>query len=106
MVTSPGRKSGGKSSNETGGTFTMPKQKVVNCPMKFNSKTLEADGYVKKESCQCDEENCGWWRPVTNQCAVISLVEIVNKMELVAGLQLKAMLPDMSNKTTIVDVER
>jgi hypothetical protein len=26
----------------------MPKQKIVNCPMKFNSKTLEPDGYVKK----------------------------------------------------------
>jgi hypothetical protein len=36
----------------------MPKQKIFNCPMKFNSKTLEADGFVKKETCVCDEESC------------------------------------------------
>ena len=34
----------------------MPKQRILNCPMKFNSKTLEADGFIKKETCLCDEE--------------------------------------------------
>lgn len=83
----------------------MPRQKVMNCPMKFNSKTLEADGFVKKESCQCDEESCSWWRPATNMCAVSSLIEAMDKLELVAGMQLKALLPDLRSKTTIVDVE-
>ena len=84
----------------------MPKQKINNCPMKFNSKTLEADGFVKRDCCQCDEENCAWWRASTNNCAVLNLVESVNKLELVAGMQLKTMLPDLAGKTTIVDVER
>jgi hypothetical protein len=84
----------------------MPKQKVINCPMKFNSKTLEADGFVKKDSCQCDEENCAWWRASTNLCSVLNLVESINRLELMAGLQLKTMLPDIATKTTIVDIER
>jgi hypothetical protein len=84
----------------------MPKQKVFNCPMKFNSRTLEPDGFVKKDSCQCDEENCAWWRPNSSNCSVVNLVESMNKLELVAGMQLKTMLPDMSTKTTIVDIER
>jgi hypothetical protein len=84
----------------------MPKQKIVNCPMKFNSKTLEPDGYVKKDSCQCDEENCAWWRNSTGQCAVLNLVETVNKLELVAGMQLKSLLADSQPKTTIVELDR
>jgi hypothetical protein len=84
----------------------VPKQKTFNCPMKFNSKTLEADGFVKKETCICDEEACSWWRPATNMCAVASLVEIMNKLELVSGMQLKALLPDLRSKTTVVDIEQ
>lgn len=84
----------------------MTKQRIVNCPMKFNGKTLEADGYVKKDSCQCDEENCAWWKPETNQCAVLNLVETVNKLELVQSMQLKALLPDFSTKTSIVEVDK
>ncbi len=84
----------------------MSKQKVVNCPMKFNSKTLEPDGYVKKDCCQCDEENCAWWRNSTSQCAVLNLVETVNKLELVAGMQLKSLLADSQSKTTIVELDR
>jgi hypothetical protein len=84
----------------------MPKQRVLICPIKFNSRTLEPDGFVKKESCLCDEENCSWWRPATNLCAVANLVEVINKLELVAGMQLKALLPDFQSKTTVVDVDR
>jgi hypothetical protein len=84
----------------------VPKQRILICPMKLNSRTLEPDGFVKKETCLCDEEACSWWRPVTSMCAVASLVEIVNKMELVAGMQLKALLPDQASKTTILDIER
>lgn len=84
----------------------MPKQRILNCPMKFNSKTLEADGYVKKESCLCDEEACSWWRTDTNLCAVANLIEVVNKLELASAMELKALLPDFRSKTTIVDVER
>jgi len=83
----------------------VPKQKILNCPMKFNSKTLEADGFVKKETCICDEEMCSWWRPATSMCAVNNLIEIMNKLELMSGMQLKALLPDLRSKTTIVDVE-
>lgn len=84
----------------------MPKQKILNCPMKFNSKTLEADGFVKKETCICDEESCSWWRPSTNLCAVTNLIEVMNKMELTAGMQLKTLLPDFQSRTTVVDIER
>jgi len=73
--------------------------------MKFTSKTLEADGFVKKESCLCDEENCSWWRPSTNLCSVANIVEVINKLELVAGMQLKALLPEFQSKTTVVDVD-
>ena len=84
----------------------MPKQRILNCPLKFNSKTLEADGFVKKESCLCDEEHCAWWRPGTSMCAVNNLIEVMDKLESTAGLQLKTLLPDFQTKTTIVDVER
>ena len=84
----------------------MPKQRILNCPLKFNSKTLEADGFVKKESCLCDEDHCAWWRPGTSMCAVNNLIEVMDKLELTAGLQLKTLLPDFQSKTTIVDVER
>ncbi len=84
----------------------MPKQRILNCPLKFNSKTLEADGFVKKESCLCDEDHCAWWRPGTSMCAVNNLIEVMNKLELTAGLQLKTLLPDFQTRTNIVDVER
>ena len=84
----------------------MPKQRILICPMKFSTKTLEADGFVKKETCLCDEENCAWWRPATNLCSVANLVEVIDKLELVAGMQLKALLPDFQSKTTVVDVDR
>ncbi len=84
----------------------MPKQRLLNCPLKFNSKTLEGDGFVKKETCLCDEEGCSWWRPSINLCAVANLVEVMNKLELTAGLQLKTMLPDFQSKTSIVEMER
>ena len=84
----------------------MPKQRILNCPLKFNSRTLEPDGFVKKETCLCDEDACSWWRPAPTMCAVASLVEIMNKMELLTGMQLKALLPDLASKTTIVDVDR
>jgi hypothetical protein len=74
--------------------------------LKFNSRTLEPDGFVKKETCLCDEAACSWWRPATDMCAVANLVEVINKLELVAGMQLKALLSDFQSKTTIVDVER
>jgi hypothetical protein len=32
--------------------------------------------------------------------------EVVNKLELTAGLQLKSLLPDFQPKTTIVDLDR
>jgi len=41
-----------------------------------------------------------------NMCAVNNLIEVMNKLELTAGLQLKTLLPDFQSKTTIVDVER
>jgi hypothetical protein len=84
----------------------MPKQRILNCPLKFTSKTLEADGFVKKETCLCDEEGCAWWWPTTNMCAVNNLIEVMNKLELTAGLQLKALLPDFQSRTTVIDVER
>jgi len=84
----------------------MPKQRILNCPLKFTSKTLEADGFVKKETCLCDEDGCAWWRPTTSMCAVNNLIEVMNKLELTAGLQLKTLLPDFQSRTTIVDVER
>jgi hypothetical protein len=84
----------------------MPKQRILNCPLKFNSKTLEADGFVKKETCLCDEGGCAWWRPATDMCAVNNLIEVMNKLELTAGLQLKALLPDFQSRTTVIDVER
>lgn len=84
----------------------MPKQRILNCPMKFNSKTLEGDGFVKKEGCLCDEEACSWWRPSTNLCAVANLIEVINKLELAAGIQLKSLLTDFQPKTTIVDLDK
>ncbi len=84
----------------------MPKQRILICPMKFSSRTLEADGFVKKETCLCDEENCSWWRPATDLCSVANLVEVINKLELVAGMQLKALLPEFRSNTTVVDVDR
>jgi hypothetical protein len=37
---------------------------------------------------------------------VANLIEVMNKMELTAGMQLKTLLPDFQSKTTVVDVER
>jgi hypothetical protein len=34
------------------------------------------------------------------------MIEVMNKLELTAGLQLKTLLPDFQSRTTIVDVER
>ncbi|MBN1375707.1 MAG: hypothetical protein JXA01_06100 [Dehalococcoidia bacterium] len=84
----------------------MPKQKTLNCPMKFNGRTLEADGFVKKETCLCDEEACAWWRPELSMCAINNLIEVMNKLELMSGMQLKALLAEGQTNTKIVDVER
>lgn len=84
----------------------MPKQRILICPMKFNSKTLEADGFVKKETCLCDEEGCAWWRPEPSMCAINNLIEVMNKLELMSGMQLKALLSEGQTNTKIVDIER
>jgi len=39
-------------------------------------------------------------------CAVTNLIEVMNKLELAAGLQLKALLTDFQSRTTVVDVDR
>jgi hypothetical protein len=31
------------------------------CPLKFNAKTLDADGEIKENQCSCEKEKCGWW---------------------------------------------
>jgi len=31
------------------------------CPMKFNSKTLDADGAFRTDQCHCEESDCAWW---------------------------------------------
>ena len=40
------------------------------CPFKFNEKTLDADGYPKKDACQCEKQGCELWEPFTGTCAL------------------------------------
>ena len=54
----------------------MPRQEAIPyCPLKFNSKTIEADGVVKKLTCECEEGKCGWWLANTKCCAIYKVAQ-------------------------------
>jgi len=38
------------------------------CPLKFNSKTLDADGNIKNEACHCEGTDCAWWNERFRMC--------------------------------------
>lgn len=57
----------------------MPRQQAISyCPLKFNSKTIEADGVVRKMTCECEEEKCGWWLANAKSCAVSRVAQGVD----------------------------
>ena len=42
------------------------------CPLKFNSKTLDAAGYCARGECECDKDDCAWWLDTLGVCGVIA----------------------------------
>jgi len=40
------------------------------CPLKFNSNTLDKDGAVLKDQCQCEEKECALWEIYTGTCSL------------------------------------
>jgi len=43
------------------------------CPMKFNSKTLDANGDLLNNVARCEEAECAWWIPATGSCAIVAI---------------------------------
>jgi hypothetical protein len=42
----------------------------MHCPLKFNSKTIDADGACKDNQCQCEREECELWEHLTGSCSL------------------------------------
>jgi len=54
----------------------MPRQQAISyCPLKFNSKTIEADGVVGKLTCECEEEKCSWWLANAKCCGIARVAQ-------------------------------
>ena len=39
------------------------------CPLKFKSETLNADGGLYNNTCQCEQADCEWWVEYFGKCA-------------------------------------
>lgn len=42
--------------------------------------TYRIDREKERELFQCDEGNCGWWDGDGNQCALLSLVDLLDEL--------------------------
>jgi len=47
------------------------------CPMKFNPHTLDRDGELAADGCQCQHDGCAWWNKDSDQCAVLDIAFIL-----------------------------
>lgn len=45
----------------------------MKCPRKFNSNTLDRDGYTHLEACHCAEVDCAWFSG--NRCAILAIAD-------------------------------
>lgn len=43
------------------------------CPLKFNSNTIDADGNLQENQCQCEREDCELWEANTGTCSLHTL---------------------------------
>ena len=78
----------------------MPKE-IACCPMKFTSKTLSEDGFIRKNTCECDEARCAWWNSETNSCAVVVLARSFDSVQKLDKVKLKLMLASSGDKEAI-----
>ena len=78
----------------------MPKETLC-CPMKFSSKTLTDDGFVRKNTCECDEARCSWWNSQSNECALVVLARSFDSVQKLDKVKLKLMLSSGTDKEAI-----
>lgn len=71
------------------------------CPLKFSSRTLSDDGFVRKNTCECDETRCAWWNSENNSCAVVVLALSSNSAHKLDKVKVKLMLSGGRDKETI-----
>lgn len=69
----------------------MPKESSL-CPLKFNSRTLSDDGFVRKNTCECDETRCAWWNSEKSTCSVVILAQSFDSVQKLDKVKLKLML--------------
>lgn len=78
----------------------MPKEASL-CPMKFNNRTLSDDGYVRKNTCECDETRCAWWNGEKNTCQVVILAQSFDAVQKLDKVKLKLMLASGADRGEI-----
>ena len=71
------------------------------CPMKFRSRTLTDDGFVRKNTCECDETRCAWWNSENSACAVVMLALGTDSIQKLDKIKLKLMLSSGKDKESI-----
>jgi len=60
----------------------------VYCPLKFNSATLDLTGATSTVSCQCEQEQCAWWKRYTvegqpalnGRCCIPELERVLSRI--------------------------
>jgi hypothetical protein len=73
----------------------------ISCPMKFNSRTLTDDGFVRKGTCECDEARCAWWNAEQSTCNVVLLARSFDSVQKIDKVKLKLMLASGKERETI-----
>lgn len=87
----------------------MPGKSNPYCPLKFTSKTLTEDGYVRKATSECEEELCGWWRADKKCCAIMILaegVDLIHEMHKLERVKLQLMLASGEDKEAMQAIVR
>lgn len=69
----------------------MPKE-VIYCPLKFTSRTLTDDGFVRKATCECEEAKCAWWHADKSSCVLVALAQSFDSVQKLDKVKLRLML--------------
>jgi len=50
------------------------------CPLKFNSKNINADNITDNIEYKCEEKNCAWWDADIESCVVHNVGSVAESL--------------------------
>ena len=81
----------------------MAKETIL-CPLKFTSRTLTDDGFIRKATCECEETRCGWWNADKARCVMVMLSDSFDAMQKLDKVKMRLMLASGQDKESIESV--